>query len=146
MWKIVKSLDPCAWTLELVVSVFAAHCASASVGRTAVRFFREGAEPLTPQARAVTHGHGHGPPFVRKQHGLYVVDVGDGEWAPVFLMTTVRPATALGGEEGLTGLPLRSRAQHLVALSGVGLHWGKRFTAEHGDTMDSPHMEMGTRE
>jgi hypothetical protein len=37
-------------------------------------------------------------------------------------------------------------AQHLVALSGVGLHWGKRFTAEHGDTMDSPQMETGTRE
>ena len=52
-----------------------------------------------------------------KQHGLYVVDVGDGEWAPVFLTTTVRPATALGGEEGLTGLPLRSRAQHLVCNS-----------------------------
>ena len=69
-----------------------------------------------------------------------------GSGRPFFLTTTVRPATALGGEEGLTGLPLRSRAQHLVALSGVGLHWGKRFTAEHGDTMDSPQMEMGTRE
>jgi hypothetical protein len=77
-----------------------------------------------------------------KQHGLYVVDVGDGaSGRPFFLTTTVRPATALGGEEGLTGLPLRSRAQHLVALSGVGLHWRKRFTAEHGDTMDSPQME-----
>ena len=36
-----------------------------------------------PRARAVTHGHG--PPFVGKQHGLHVVDVGDGEWVPVFL-------------------------------------------------------------
>ena len=69
-----------------------------------------------PRARAVTHGHG--PPLVGKQHGLYVVDVGDGEWAPVFLTTTVRPATARGGGEGLTGLPSRSRAQHLVPTLG----------------------------
>mgnify|MGYP002809421044 CR=1 FL=1 len=52
----------------------------------------------------------------------------------------------LGGGEGPTGLPSRSRAQHLVALSGVGLHWGKGLTTEHGDTMDSPQMETGTRE
>jgi hypothetical protein len=69
-----------------------------------------------------------------------------GSGCPFFLTTTAGPATALGGGEGPTGLPLRSRAQHLVALSGVGLHWGKRFTAEHGDTMDSPQMETGTRE
>ena len=40
-----------------------------------------------------------------------------GSGRPFFLTTTVRPATALGGEEGLTGLPLRSRAQHLVCNS-----------------------------
>ena len=35
-----------------------------------------------PRARADTRGHG--PPLVGKPDGLYVVDVGDGEWAPVF--------------------------------------------------------------
>ena len=50
-----------------------------------------------PQARAVTHGHG--PPLVGKQHGLYVVDVGDGEWAPVFSYdhSQARDRTRRGG-------------------------------------------------
>ena len=52
-----------------------------------------------PQARAVTHGHG--PPLVGKQHGLYVVDVGDGEWAPVFSYdhSQARDRTRRGGRE-----------------------------------------------
>jgi hypothetical protein len=42
-----------------------------------------------------------------------------------FLTTTVGPATALGGGEGPTGLPSRSRAQHLVPTLGGRLALGE---------------------
>ena len=34
-------------------------------------------------AQARDGARGHGPPLVGKQHGLYLVDVGDGEHRPV---------------------------------------------------------------
>ena len=56
-------------------------------------------------------------------HGLYVVDVIDEEWVPVFLTTTVGPATARrGGRPGQS--PIEVWAKHQVSLSGVGFHWG----------------------
>ena len=87
-----------------------------------------------PRARAVTHGHG--PPLVGKQHGLYVVDVGDGEWAPVFSYdhSQARDRTRRGGRPDRSPFEVQGTAPGLQ-LSGVGLHWGKRFTAEHGDTV-----------
>ena len=82
-----------------------------------------------------------------KPDGLYVVDVGDGEWAPVFSYdhSQARDRTRRGGRPDRSPFEVQGTAPGLQ-LSGVGLHWGKRFTAEHGDTMDSPQMETGTRE
>ena len=50
--------------------------------RAAALFYpRAQRSPKGAQARGGARGHG--PPPVGKQHGLYVVDVGDGEHRPV---------------------------------------------------------------
>ena len=56
-------------------------------------------------------------------HGLYVVDVIDEEWVPVFLTTTVGPATAKrGGRPGRSPIEVLGKAPS-HPLSGVGFHW-----------------------
>ena len=66
-------------------------CASASVGRTAVRFSPQGKDPGREQVPAAM--------IPWRIDGLYVVDVIDGEWAPVCLttMSRARDRTRRGG-------------------------------------------------
>ena len=72
-----------------------------------------------------------------RKHGLYVVDVIEGECQPVFL-TSGQARDRHGGGEGLSGLPSRSQHSKGLSLSGVGLHWG---ASGHRDTVSPPHKE-----
>ena len=83
---------------------------------TAVRFSPQGdALPRREQRPAAM--------FPGRIHGLYVVDVIDGEWVPVCLTTTAGPATARrGGGPGQSPFEVPSKAKGL-SLSGVGFHW-----------------------